>query len=144
MYRHKSCINHLSERNQISVFPPQNISLNNVQMEMQTGAQILTIRRNNQIFMCQVASRRRAFVSSGDTVFSLLWFSMSCYTAAPISALLAVFLSLVQKCCSLRYAARLLSHQWVHVGVRPQGRPEPAPSICHPPCNCILTMTTYQ
>lgn len=65
---------------------------------MQTGALMLTIRRKKQIFMCQVASR--SLVSSGGTVLSLLWFSMSCYTAALISALLAVFLSSVQRCCS--------------------------------------------
>ena len=82
-YRHQSESFHLTLRKQIKQahFPPKKtIPLNNVEMEMQTGAQTLTIRRNNQISTCQVASRRPVFVSSGDTVSSLLWFSTSCDT----------------------------------------------------------------
>lgn len=62
------------------------------------------------------------------TLFSVYW---SCDTLT--SALLAVFLSLVQKFApECRPAAHT---RQVHVGVRP----EPALSPCHPPCDCILT-----
>lgn len=78
-------------------------------MEMQTGAQLLTIRINSQIFMCPVASRRLVFLSRGDAVFC--GFSMSCYAAAAalISAPQPAFLSSVLKRHPFLNAARPLT-----------------------------------
>lgn len=117
-----------------------------VQMEMQTGAQMLTIRINSLIFTCPVASRRLVFVSRGDAVFCGVSMSCCATAAALISAPQPAFLSLVQMHRPLLNAARpaLIIRFRSTRGV--QSRPEPVLFLCHlpPSCNCILTMTTYQ
>lgn len=82
---------------------------------------MLTTWRNNQIFTCRVSSDS---FSSSDAAFGWL---LAHHTAAVISVLLAVLVSLVQKCCSWKLPRR--SRRQVHVGGRPRGRPEPALSL---------------
>lgn len=111
-------------------------------MEMQTGAQ-----RSGELFRYS-----RVKLPVGDqTLFPAVTpFSVYCgltrhvTLADLISALLAVFLSLVQRCCSLPECRPAAPTGRFTLGVRPEGRPEPALSLCHPPCDCILTMMTYQ
>lgn len=71
---------------------------------MLTGAQMQTIWRNNQIFMCQVACR--GHVLSPAVTLSSVYFGLACHVTLLLSCQL-YWLYLVQKCCSWN-AARLL------------------------------------